>query len=218
MRYTADEKREIIKLVEQSSLPISQTLKRLDINKSTFYNWLGRYRCGGDEALSDKHPKPSRVWNKLPESKQTAVVDLALSEPELSPRELAVKYTDEAAYFVSESTVYRLLKAQDLITSPTYILMQASAKFQQPTMRVNQMWQTDFTYLKVIGWVGITCLPFWTTTPGLLWPGVYARRCRQGMSQILWMMRLSSPVWIRSTLSTNPGCSAIMVPHTWHLS
>ena len=44
MRYTADEKREIIKLVEQSSLPISQTLKRLDINKWTFYNWLGRYR------------------------------------------------------------------------------------------------------------------------------------------------------------------------------
>ena len=43
MRYTADEKREIIKLVEQSSLPISQTLKRLDINKSTFYNWLGLY-------------------------------------------------------------------------------------------------------------------------------------------------------------------------------
>jgi len=39
MRYTADEKREIIKLVEQSSLPVSQTLKRLDINKWTFYNW-----------------------------------------------------------------------------------------------------------------------------------------------------------------------------------
>ena len=79
-------------------------------------------------------------------------MDLALSEPELSPRELALKYTDEAAYFVSESTVYRLLKAQNLITSVAYILMQASAKFQQPTTRVNQMWQTDFTYLKVIGW------------------------------------------------------------------
>ena len=152
MRYTADEKREIIKLVEQSSLPISQTLKRLDINKSTFYNWLGRYRCGGYEALSDRCPGPNQAWNRLPEAKQTAVVDLALSEPELSARELAVKYTDEAAYFVSESTVYRLLKAQDLITSPAYILMQASDKFQQPTTRADQMWQTDFTYLKVIGW------------------------------------------------------------------
>ena len=110
MRYTASEKREIIKRVEQSSLSISQTLKRLDINKSTFYNWLGRYRCGGREALSDRCPGPNRAWNKLPETNQTAVVDLSLAEPELSPRELAVKYTDETAYFVSESTVYRLLK------------------------------------------------------------------------------------------------------------
>ena len=121
MRYSASEKREMIKLVEQSSLPVSQTLRRLDINKSTFYNWLQRYRRAGDEALTDKHPGPNRAWNQLPESRQTAVVDLALSEPELSPRELAVKYTDEQAYFVSESTVYRLLKAQDLITSPAYM-------------------------------------------------------------------------------------------------
>ena len=157
MRYSASEKREMIKLVEQSSLPVSQTLRRLDINKSTFYNWLQRYRCAGDEALTDKHSGPNRAWNQLPESRQIAVVDLALSEPELSPRELAVKYTDEQAYFISESTVYRLLKAQDLITSPAYILMQASNQFQQPTTRVNQMWQTDFTYLKVIGW-GWYCL------------------------------------------------------------
>jgi len=52
---------------------------------------------------------------------------------------------------VSESSVYRLLKAQDLITSPAYILMQASNKFEQPTRRVNEMWQTDFTYFKIIG-------------------------------------------------------------------
>jgi transposase InsO family protein len=45
-----------------------------------------------------------------------------------------------------------LLKEQDLITSPAYILMQASDKFQSPTTRVNEMWQTDFTYFKIIGW------------------------------------------------------------------
>ena len=61
-------------------------------------------------------------------------------------------YTDDQTYFVSESTVYRLLKAQDLITSPAYILMQASDRFQNPTSRVNEMWQTDFTYFKIIGW------------------------------------------------------------------
>jgi transposase InsO family protein len=53
---------------------------------------------------------------------------------------------------VSESTVYRLLKAQDLITGPAFIVLQAADTFSHPTTRVNQLWQTDFTYLKVIGW------------------------------------------------------------------
>ena len=77
---------------------------------------------------------------------------MALDKPELSPRVLAVRYTDQQAYFVSESTVYRLLKAQDLITSPAYILMQAGDAFQHPSKRVNELWQTDFTYFKVTGW------------------------------------------------------------------
>ena len=68
------------------------------------------------------------------------MVELALEKPELSPREIAVTYTDEQARYVSESTVYRLLKANDLITSPAYILMQASDQFQHQTRRVNEMW------------------------------------------------------------------------------
>ena len=152
MRYSASEKYEIIKTVEQSSLPIKQTLRRLDIRRSTFYGWLKRLEKGGIDGLADRELKPRSVWNKLPEQEQQAIVELALDKPELSPRELAVTYTDEQARFVSESTVYRLLKSQDLITSPAYILMQASDQFQHPTKCVNELWQTDFTYCKVIGW------------------------------------------------------------------
>ena len=65
---------------------------------------------------------------------------------------MAVKFPDTHRYFVPESTVYRLLKAQDLITSPAFIVMQAAEKFSHPTRAPNQLWQTDFTYLKVIGW------------------------------------------------------------------
>jgi transposase InsO family protein len=70
----------------------------------------------------------------------------------LSPRELACHFTDEYRYFVSESSVYRILKAHDLITSPAYILLSASDAFKDPTRRVNELWQTDFTYLRVVGW------------------------------------------------------------------
>jgi len=152
MRYSASEKYEIIQLVDQSSLSVKQTLKRLDINPSTFYNWLKRFYANGVDGLEDRKPSPKAAWNKIPVEHYDAVLKLALNKPELSPRELAVNYTDEQAYFVSESTVYRLLKAHDLITSPAYILMSASDKFQSPTTRVNELWQTDFTYFKIIGW------------------------------------------------------------------
>ena len=152
MRYSASEKYEIIRLVEQSNLSVRQTLLRLDIHKSTFYNWLKRYQEGGIDGLEDRKPVPRQIWNKLPKEQQAEIVELALEKPELSPRELAVMYTDEQSSFVSESTVYRLLKAHDLITSPAYILMQAVDKFQHPTVRINEMWQTDFTYCKIMGW------------------------------------------------------------------
>jgi len=65
---------------------------------------------------------------------------------------LAVRFTDTEGYFVSEASVYRLLKAHDLIASPAFIVMKAADEFKDKTTAPNQLWQTDFTYLKVIGW------------------------------------------------------------------
>ena len=152
MRYSASEKYEIIRLVEDSNLSIRQTLTRLDIHRSTFYHWLQRYQDNGVDGLEDRKLTPTVAWNQIPLDHRDAIIELALDKPELSPRELAARYTDQQAYFVSESTVYRLLKAQDLITSPAYILMQAGDTFQHPSKRVNELWQTDFTYFKIIGW------------------------------------------------------------------
>jgi putative transposase len=63
-----------------------------------------------------------------------------------------VRFTDEKRYFVSEATVYRLLKTHDLITSPAYVVIKAADRFHTQTTRPNEMWQTDFTYFKIIGW------------------------------------------------------------------
>jgi len=63
-----------------------------------------------------------------------------------------VRFTDEKKYFVSEASVYRLLKAHDLITSPAYVVIKAANEFKDKTTAINQLWQTDFTYLKITGW------------------------------------------------------------------
>src|SRR6202046_2613590 len=152
MRYRAAENLEIIRLVEQSSLSVKRTLAQIGVPRSTFYAWYERYLARGAGALEDGQPAPRRVWNKLPDTIAQAVVGLALKEPELSPRELAIAFADQQQYFVSEASVYRLLKAHDLITSPAFILMKAADTFAQPTTAPNQLWQTDFTYLRVIGW------------------------------------------------------------------
>jgi putative transposase len=152
MRYSPSEKSEIIRLVEESHLPAKKTLEKLGIPRSTFYRWLDRLRTGGPEALADRPSRPDRIWNRVPEPIREAIVDMALDLPELSPRELAVRFTDEAKYFVSESSVYRLLKAHDLITSPAYIVIKAANEFKDKTTGPNQLWQTDFTYFKIVGW------------------------------------------------------------------
>ena len=152
MRRSASEKMELIDLVERTDLPVRVTLRQLGIAPSTFYGWYARYVDGGFDALHDKLPPPRPRWNKVPEKVRAEVVHLALKKTELSARELACHFTDERRYFLSESSVYRILKSADLITSPAYVLMSASDRFKHPSKRVHEMWQTDFTYLRVVGW------------------------------------------------------------------
>ena len=152
MRYPASEKLEIIRTVEGSHLPTKQTLDMLGIPRSTFYRWYDLYLEDGLDGLSDKSPSPKSVWNRIPDDRRDDLIEFALEHEALTARELAVKYTDEKRYYVSQSSAYRILKEADLITAPDYVVIKAAEEFKDKTTAINQMWQTDFTYFKIIGW------------------------------------------------------------------
>ena len=152
MRYSASEKLEIIHTVEGSHLPTKQTLDMLGIPRTNFYRWYDLYLEDGLDGLSDKSPSPKSVWNRIPDDRRDDLIEFALEHEALTARELAVKYTDEKRYYVSESSAYRILKEADLITAPDYVVIKAAEEFKDKTTAINQMWQTDFTYFKIIGW------------------------------------------------------------------
>jgi len=152
MKYTQSEKMEIIRMVEESPLSVKQTLQKMGIPRSSFYEWYKRYQENGYDGLKSHYKNHRQVWNTIPEWERQRVVQVAREFPEKSCREVACYITDTMEYFISESSVYRILKAYDLVTSPVYTVVSAKDKFENPTTRINQLWQTDFSYLKVIDW------------------------------------------------------------------
>src|SRR5215471_1966357 len=164
--HSAEEKIRIVLEGLRGEDSIAELCRKEGINQNLYYRWskefleAGKKRLAGDtarEATSDEVKELKAEARQLKETLaevliETAIVNLTLEEPDLSPRELAVNFTDTKSSFVSEATVYRLLKDHGLITSPAFILMKAADRFANPTTAPNQLWQTDFTYLKVIGW------------------------------------------------------------------
>ena len=152
IRYTSEENLEIIHLVEHSDLSIKRTLEELGVPRSTFYSWYRRYQEEGVEGLKAKSSKTKQFWNRIPDPVREEIADLALEYPEEPPRQITYRFIKEKQYFVSESSVYRILKGYDLIESPAFEVITAKEKFDNPTQRVNEMWQIDFTQFLVVDW------------------------------------------------------------------
>ncbi len=152
MKYSQSEKMEVIRMVEESSMSVRQTLEKIGISRSTFYDWYKKYVEHGYDGLAPQEKHPGQIWNAIPEWEKDRITEVAREYPERSCREIACLVTDRYEYFISESSVYRILKARGLVSSPAYKVISAGEKFENPTKRVNELWQTDFTYFKIINW------------------------------------------------------------------
>ena len=124
-------------------LPKRQALRDLGVPKSTYYRWLNRHR------LDDRPGGGPTPWNRLSPEDEQAVLTAARQSVELSCRQLAAWLTDSKG--VSVSTVYRILRRKGLVKSPE-MQLKAGKEYHRKTSRPHQMWATDASYFRVIGW------------------------------------------------------------------
>jgi len=146
---SAQEKREILRLVAESGLPCRHALAQLRLPKSTYYRWLRRQAEG---RLEDSKGGSSMPWNRLKAEEEAKILDLARESPEISSRQLALTLVDAEGVYVSESTVYRILKREGLIKPAEIIGFKAGKEYRRKTTRPNELWATDCAHLKLVDW------------------------------------------------------------------
>ena len=144
-------KGDLIEKVESQRGRRSDILQELQIPRSTYYQWRKAYEEEGIGGL-EKVRSGGRIWNRLMAVEGERVLAVARLHPELSPRLLAVKITDEEDFSISESTVYRILKESGLIYPRPLGEMPAQKQWRHKTTRPDELWQCDATNLFVIGW------------------------------------------------------------------
>jgi transposase InsO family protein len=143
------EKSEILTLVAGSGLSCRSALAQLGLPKSTYYRWLRRQAEG---RLQDRKGGSSLPWNKLRPEERERILTQAKASPELSPRQLALRIVDTVGIYVSESSVYRVLKREGLIKPAEIVGFKAGKEYHRKTKKPNELWATDCAHLKVLDW------------------------------------------------------------------
>jgi transposase InsO family protein len=139
---SAGDKAVILAQVENQYEGKRQALMALGIPKSSYYRWRrGRNDLG----------KQIRPWNRLTPEEEDKVLVISREYPELSSRQLSVWITDNEHFAVSESTVYRILRREGLVKRQETQIM-AAKEYHTKTTRPHQMWATDASYFRVVGW------------------------------------------------------------------
>jgi len=142
---SAVDKAIVLAQVENKFRGKRQALMALGIPKSSYYRWR---RCDGLESHSGDRGSP---WNRITPEEESKILTVAREYTELSSRQLAVWITDNEGFAVSESTVYRILRKEGLVKR-LEVQFVAGKEYHTKTTRPHQMWATDASYFRVVGW------------------------------------------------------------------
>jgi len=136
------EKATILAQVESQSGRKRQALAALGIPRSSYYRWRRSQPDAG---------KRKRPWNQITPNEERRILAVARESPDLSSRQLSAWITDNEGFAVSESTVYRILRREGLVKRQENQLS-AAKEYHTKTTRPHQMWATDASYFRVVGW------------------------------------------------------------------
>jgi putative transposase len=139
---SAGDKAVVLALVENQPRGKRQALIALGIPKSSYYRWRRGQPISGNQ---------KRPWNRITPEEEAKVLAVARDYPELSSRQLSAWITDNRGFAVSESTVYRILKREGLVKRQETQIT-AAKEYHTKTKRPHQMWATDASYFRVVGW------------------------------------------------------------------
>jgi putative transposase len=132
---------------ERSGWPARRTLKHLGISPASYYRWRQAERLEKQAAA-----QPTRLVQvyEATEEEKRAVRSYALKYPGIRHRELAWRMVDEEVAFLSPSTVYRILKAENLVC-PWRRRTKRTRQEEEKASRPDEIWATDFMYVQISG-------------------------------------------------------------------
>ena len=140
------EQARVVVEVERQGRGKQRRLRELGVPRSTYYWWRRQHQVGTNEAMGRRSP-----WNRLQPEEEALVLAAARELPTWRGRQLAAWITDHQGLAVSAATVYRILRREGLVKSPE-MQLRAGKEYRHKTMGPHQLWATDASYFRVVGW------------------------------------------------------------------
>lgn len=104
-------------IIEESEFTIKKTCEILKLNPDRYYRWRRRFNNNGLAGLKNHKSNPGSCPHSLLEEEKQKIIEYALENPDVRHRKLAYEMQDKDIVHVSPSSVYRVLKDNNLISS-----------------------------------------------------------------------------------------------------
>ena len=131
----------------RSGWPVKRTLQQLGISPASYYRW--RKEAKRAKTLPREPLRPVQAYEATEEEKRV-VREYALKHPGIRHRELAWRMVDEGVAYLSQSTVYRILKAENLVC-PWRRRTKRTREEEEKARRADEIWATDLMYVVISG-------------------------------------------------------------------